>query len=116
VLERFGTENANSVSTPLANHFKLLASQCPKTKEKVGDMSKVLYASAVRCLMYVVVCTRINSAHAVSMVNKYMSNLEREHWRAVKWILRYLSGMVDHGCILARQEGCVSVGGFVNVG
>jgi hypothetical protein len=115
VLERFGKENANSVSTPLANHFKLLASQCPRTKGKVGDMSKVPYASAVRYLMYAVVCTRTNSAHAMSTVNKYMSNLEREHWRAMKWILRYLSGTVDHGCILARHEGCVSVGGFVNV-
>jgi hypothetical protein len=33
VLERFSMENAKPVSTPLANHFRLSTSQCPKTVE-----------------------------------------------------------------------------------
>jgi hypothetical protein len=45
-------ENAKSVSTPLANHFYLSTSQCPRTVEETEDMSKVSYASAVGCLMY----------------------------------------------------------------
>jgi hypothetical protein len=52
VMERFSMENAKSVSTPLANHFRLSISQCPKIVEETEDMSKVPYASAVGCLMY----------------------------------------------------------------
>ena len=51
VLERFSMENAKPVSTPLANHFRLSTTQCPKTDDDVQDMSKVPYASAVGCLM-----------------------------------------------------------------
>ena len=58
VLERFSMENAKPVSTPLANHFRLSTTQCPKTDDDVQDMSKVPYASEVGCLMYVMFCTR----------------------------------------------------------
>jgi hypothetical protein len=40
VLERFSMENAKLVNTPLANHFRLSTSQCPKTVEETEDMSK----------------------------------------------------------------------------
>jgi hypothetical protein len=75
MLERFSMENAKPVSTPLANHLCLSTSQCPKTVEETEDMSKVLYASAVGCLMYTTVCTRPDLAQAVSVVSKYMANL-----------------------------------------
>jgi hypothetical protein len=40
-------------------------------------MSKVPYASAVGCLMYAMVSTRLDLAHAVSTVSKYMANPRR---------------------------------------
>ena len=64
-------QDANPVSTPLANHFKLFGGQCPKNEKEIEDMSKVPYASAVGCLMYAMVCTRPDLAHAVSTVSKY---------------------------------------------
>jgi hypothetical protein len=79
VLERFSMENAKPVSTPLANHFRLSISQCPKTVEETKDMSKVPYASAVGCLMYAMVCTRPDLAHAVSVVSKYIANPGKQH-------------------------------------
>ena len=77
-------ENAKPVSTHLVNYFRLSTSQCPKTVEETEDMFKVLYASAVGCLMYAMVCTRPNLAHAVSVVRKYIANLGKQHWDAVK--------------------------------
>uniref|UniRef100_A0A2N9HLL9 Reverse transcriptase Ty1/copia-type domain-containing protein n=1 Tax=Fagus sylvatica TaxID=28930 RepID=A0A2N9HLL9_FAGSY len=53
-------------------------------------MSKVPYASAIGSLMYAMVCTRPDIAHAVGVVSRYMSNPGKQHWEAVKWILRYL--------------------------
>ena len=65
---------------------------CPKTQEEEDKMSKVPYASAVGSLMYSMVCTRPNIAHAVGVVSRYMSHPEIAHRTAVKWILRYLRG------------------------
>ena len=55
-------------------------------------MKKVPYASAMGSLMYAMVCTRPNIAHAVGVVSRFISNLGKEHWAIVKWILRYLRG------------------------
>ena len=79
VLERFIMENAKLVSTPLANHFILSTTLCPKTNNDLQDMSKVPYASAVGCLMYALVCTRPDLAQAVSAVSNFLSNLGQLH-------------------------------------
>ncbi|KAL7001863.1 hypothetical protein U1Q18_052394 [Sarracenia purpurea var. burkii] len=114
VLERFSMADAKQVSTPLAGHFRLSTAQCPVSAEEIQDMSDVPYASAFGCLMYAMVCTRPDLAHAVSTVSKYMANPGREHWKAVKWIFRYLRGTTDHGILFARQQGQISVVGYVD--
>lgn len=55
-------------------------------------MSKVPYALVVGILMNVMVCTRMDIAHAVGVVSRYMNHLGIEHWNTVKWILIYLRG------------------------
>lgn len=55
-------------------------------------MDSVPYASAVGSLMYVMVGSRPDLAFAVGLVSRFMSKPGREHWEAVKWILRYLQG------------------------
>jgi len=44
--------------------------------------------------MYVIVCTKLDFAHVVGSIRQFLflSNLGREHWNAVKWIMRYLCG------------------------
>ncbi|PHT86388.1 hypothetical protein T459_08494 [Capsicum annuum] len=85
-------DKAKVISTPLAMHFKLSTKQCPSSDDKKEDMKKVPYASAVGSLMYAMVCTRPDIAHAVGVVSHFLSNLEREYWNTVKWIMRYLCG------------------------
>ncbi|RYA84029.1 hypothetical protein DD594_26620, partial [Enterobacter cloacae complex sp. 4DZ1-17B1] len=70
----------------------LAKDMCPKTQEEIAYMSKVSYAAAVGSLMYAMVWTRPDIAHAVGVVSRFMDNLGKEHWQAVKWILRYLKG------------------------
>ncbi|RVW87096.1 Retrovirus-related Pol polyprotein from transposon TNT 1-94 [Vitis vinifera] len=86
---------AKPVSTPLGSHFKLSKEQSPKTKEERDHMSKVPYASAIGSLMYIMVCTRPDIAHVVGVVSRFMSRPGKQHWKAVKWILRYLKGLLD---------------------
>ena len=92
VLERFNMSSSKPVSTPLAGHFKLSSKQYPTSEKDKEDMKKVPYASAVGSLMYAMICTRPDIAHAVGVVSRFLSNPSKEHWQAVKWILRYLRG------------------------
>lgn len=92
VLRRFNMDNAKAVSSPLANHFRLSSKQSPSTEKEKASMQRVPYASAVGSLMYAMVCTRPDIAHAVGVVSRFLSNPGKEHWIAVKWIFRYLRG------------------------
>ena len=60
------------------------------------------------------VCTRPNFAQALSVVSKYMSNPGRDHWQAVKWILRYLKGSRNKGIMFERQHGDACITGFID--
>ena len=92
VLARFNMSNSKSVSTSLAGHFKLNSMQCPTSEKDKEEMTKIPYASAVGSLMYAMVCTRPDIAHAVGVVSRFLSNPGKDHWAAVKWIFRYLRG------------------------
>ena len=74
VIEKFNMQDAKPVSTVLSNHFKLSSTLCPKNEKEIEDMSKVPYASVVRCIMYAMVCTRLDLAHVVRTASKYMAN------------------------------------------
>ncbi|GKV32746.1 hypothetical protein SLEP1_g41331 [Rubroshorea leprosula] len=92
VLNKFNMSKAKPAGTPLASHFKLSTEQCPASKEEAEYMKNVPYASAVGSLMYAMVCTRPDIAHAVGVVSRFLSNPGKQHWAAVKWIFRYLRG------------------------
>ena len=92
VLEKFNMTDAKARSTPMGSQLKLSKKQSPKTDEDKEEMAKIPYASAVGSLMYAMVCTRPDIAHAVGVVSRFMSNPGKEHWEGVKWLLRYLKG------------------------
>ncbi|GKD22671.1 hypothetical protein Tco_1224374 [Tanacetum coccineum] len=75
-------------------------------------MSYGSYANAVSRLMYLMVGTRPDIAYAVSVVSRYLANPGKNHWEAVKWILKYLRGTANVVCVwdnLATMglQGCV---------
>ena len=75
-------------------------------------MSRVPYANTVGCLMYTMVCNRPDIPHAMGVVSKYMKNPRKEHWNALKWVLRYLRGTSDY-CITFNNNND-SICGFVD--
>ena len=75
------------VSTLLSKNFKLSTTQSPSTNEEKNEMSSIPYSSVVGSFMYAMICTRPNIAHVVGSVSRFLSNPEKEHWGAVKWIL-----------------------------
>jgi hypothetical protein len=85
LFERFGMQNSKPMSTPLSAHFKLSAVLTLQSEEEEQIMSHVPYSSVVGSIIYTMVCTRPNISQAVSVVSRYMANLGKLHWRAVKW-------------------------------
>jgi len=55
-------------------------------------MEEIPYASAVGSLMYAMIGSRPDLAHAVGVVSIFMSKPGMDHWLVVKWILKYLCG------------------------
>lgn len=74
MLNTYKKLDSKPVKTPLAAHFKLNNSMCPKTNYEKLDMKNVPYANVVGCLMYVMVLTMPNISHAVSLVSRYMAS------------------------------------------
>jgi hypothetical protein len=80
-------------------------------------MSHVPYSSVVGSLMYVMVCTRPDIAHAVGVLSRYMSKPEKEHWTTVKRVFRYLHGTTSYGLCYQgrlRLDRVVDIHGFVD--
>ena len=53
------------------------------------------YKAAVGSLMYAMVATRVDLAFAVSAVSQFMASPAPLHWMEVKYIMRYLKGILD---------------------
>ena len=75
ILHRFNMQECKPIRVPIHVGVKLSVDQCPKTREEKEDMSRVSYASVVGSLMYAMVCTRPNIAHAMGVLRRYMSKL-----------------------------------------
>nr|GEW96765.1 retrovirus-related Pol polyprotein from transposon TNT 1-94 [Tanacetum cinerariifolium] len=98
-------DNKKLVQMPLGGHFKLLLKDYSVRDYDVKRKSKVPYANAVGSLMYLMVCTRPDIAYAASVVCKYLANLGKIHWEAVKWILKYLRGIANIGLVYGTDRG-----------
>ena len=58
-------------------------------------MNMIPYASAIGSIMYAMLCTRPDIAHALSVTSRYQVDPGLEHWKAVKCILKYLRRTKD---------------------
>ncbi|GKB70666.1 retrovirus-related pol polyprotein from transposon TNT 1-94, partial [Tanacetum coccineum] len=100
----FNMDKAKVVSSPLTTNFKLTDKDCPSSKKIIEKMDRVPYASAIGSLMYVMVCTRPDLAHAVGVVSRFLSNPGKKHREAVKWIFRYLRGTSKLGIAFGNEK------------
>ena len=107
-------KHSKSVSTLLVAYFKLDASVLLSTNKKRDYMSRVPYWSAVVNLIYAMVCTRPNLTYVVSLVNRFMSNLMKAHWKAIEWIMRYLKGTTNICLIFGPNVSTNSLVGYTN--
>ena len=104
--------SCSSCAAPIQKGDKLSKSQCPQDEKERAEMEKVPYASAIGSLMYAQVCTRPDISFVVNALERYLSNLGLNHWKAVKKVMRYLQcdtpkpgGLVDQR---QPEKTCVS--------
>ena len=98
VLEKFGMDKAKPNKTPVSSSSRLRR----RNGEEEG-VDRSLYQSAVGSLLYLLTRTRPDISFAVSNVAKYCSDPSKEHWIAVKRILRYLKGSTHLGLLYTKQ-------------
>ena len=99
VLDKFGMDQAKPVSTPVDASAKLV-----KTGEDEETIDQLKYQSAVGSLLYLSMWTRPDITYAVGNAAKFCSNPSKEHWTAVKRIMRYLKGTIDYGLCYDRSS------------
>ncbi|XP_066361100.1 uncharacterized mitochondrial protein AtMg00810-like [Miscanthus floridulus] len=95
---RSGMAECKPYVTPIEERLKMTKAS---TAAKVDT---TLYRSVGGGLRYLV-HTRPNIAFIVGYVSRFMENPKEDHWAAVKWLLRYIKGMVDQGIVFSKTDG-----------
>ena len=96
-------DNAKPIHTPAAVDASL---KLVKTTEDCKNVDQVQFQSAVGSLPYLSIMTRPDSTYAVSNVAKFCASPFKQHWTAVKRIVRYLNGTLSLSLgLLYRKDG-----------
>ncbi|KAJ9560577.1 hypothetical protein OSB04_005737 [Centaurea solstitialis] len=90
----------------------LSKTQCPVSSQDQDKMKSVSYGSAIRSIMYAMLCTRPDVAYLVSVTSRYQQNPGEPHWVAVKNILKYLRRKKDMFLVFGGSEDEISVIGY----
>ena len=54
--------------------------------------------------MYVIICTRSDVAYSLGVVSRYQSDPEKNHWKVVKIILKYLRNTKDQWLVYGETD------------
>lgn len=112
VLKKFSMEDAKITKQPITYQHQLSKAQCPIEPKDIDEMKDVPYYNVVGSIMYLMVCTRPGLAHVMSILSKYMANLGKEHWQAMKWTMRYLAGTTKVGLVYRRLSSKLLIEGY----
>ena len=100
-------EGCNPVHTPMEEKRKL------SRDSEAEEVDPTHYRRLGGNLRYLV-HTRPDLAFAVGYVSRFMQRLTAEHLQAVKWILRYIAGMLDFGLHYKCAPGAMRFTGYCN--
>nr|GEZ31114.1 retrotransposon protein, putative, Ty1-copia subclass [Tanacetum cinerariifolium] len=95
ILKRYYMDNSKRETIPMQEKLKLSKSQGVSTPAEKQRMQNVSYASAIGSIMYDMRCTRPDVALTQNITSRFQQNLDKEHWIAVKNILKYLRNTKD---------------------
>lgn len=86
-LKRFNMVNANPARTPLPSGIDL---HQPESGYQADSKLRSQYQALIGTLIYVMIGTRPDIGYAVIRLSQYMSNPTEAHFKAAKYILKFL--------------------------
>ena len=113
VLKRFSMMDSKKGFIPLQQGFVLSKKDCPSTGEQREYMSKIPYALAIGSIMYTMLCTSLDVAHALSMTSRFQQDLGEKHWTAIKGILKFLRSIKEFFLVYGGEEELI-VNGYTD--
>ena len=96
LLHKACMHSAKPMPTLMVSNLKL------STYDSSLFLDTSLYITIVHGLQYMTITWR-NVAFAVNKCNQFMYNPLNSHQKAVKWILRYLQGTLNHGLTFRKS-------------
>ena len=99
---------------PVLKGSRLSVTQCPVTEKDRNEMSIIPYASAIGSIMYAMLSTRPDVALALSLTNRFQSNPGKEHWNAVKNIMKYLRRTKNMFLVYGGCEEELAIKGYID--
>lgn len=104
MMKRYNMEDCNTVSIPADPNYRVTAKMSPTTEQEKKDMEKCPMRELVGSLMYLANMTRPDIAYAINQVSAFVANPGHGHWNAIKPILTYFAGTVNHGISFGGNE------------
>ena len=104
IISKFGMQDCKDAESPFATGLEL--------KRHDGPSEVFPYSQAVGSLMYLMLGTRPDIAHAVGVVSRYTKNPGPQHVLALKRIFRYLKGTLRFSIVFHSSK--VELHGYVD--
>ncbi|XP_066392396.1 secreted RxLR effector protein 161-like [Miscanthus floridulus] len=105
VVELAGLTDYNPALTPMEERLKLT---CDNTTKEVDATQYRRLVGSLRYLAH----TRPDLTFSVGYVSRFMQRPTTEHRQAVKRIIRYVTGTLDHGLYYPRCPGAAHFVGY----
>ena len=105
LLSTLGMQDCKPVSTPVSSGSKL-----SKAKDDDECVEQKKYQSVIGSLLYLAVSIRPDISFTVSSLAKFTSKPTKEHWTALKRLLRYLRGTPNHGILYSKDGPNTCIG------
>jgi hypothetical protein len=95
--------NCHSIYTPMDTKIKIV----PNTKITTKEDTK-LFQGIIGSLLYIVLGTRPDIAYSTIKLARFASNPSKDHFIAIKKILRYLKGTIDYSITYIKSNPYLS--------
>lgn len=92
LLKKFGLENANPVTTPLAVDLDDDEEELDIQGEREDNRGSSAYAAMTGSALYAALGTRSDIMYAIQRLAQFTAHPKPKHWTALKRIFRYLKG------------------------
>ncbi|CAB0040794.1 unnamed protein product, partial [Trichogramma brassicae] len=106
ILKRFNMFDANPVSTPFEK------GTCLTSPTESPSSTNYPYREAIGSLMFLTNVTRPDLSFSVNYLSRFLEKHARNHCEALKRVMRYIKGTINHGIVYKRSNGGDKLLGF----